>query len=153
MDVQGFLERHPVFTTAEFASYLDTHRPGATKTVDSLLRYYTRRGRLIRIRRGLYAVVPRGFDPGAYHIDPYLIAAKMADDAVLAYHTPFNSMVEHTQRAVVSSISQGAPAADTRFEGKNSVLSDSPRAFLERGRRSSQFKNTHAALCSFVLQA
>jgi len=87
MDVQGFLGRHPVFTTAEFASYLDTHRPGATKTVESLLRYYTRRGRLIRIRRGLYAVVPRGFDPGAYHIDPYLIAAKMADDAVLAYHT------------------------------------------------------------------
>jgi predicted transcriptional regulator of viral defense system len=39
------------------------------------------------VRRGLYAVVPPGADPETYPIDPYLVAAKMAEDAVLAYHT------------------------------------------------------------------
>ncbi|MBW1936411.1 MAG: transcriptional regulator, partial [Deltaproteobacteria bacterium] len=28
-----------------------------------------------------------GFDPENYQVDPYLIASKMADDAVLGYHT------------------------------------------------------------------
>ena len=39
------------------------------------------------IRRGLYATVPPGSDPSSTPIDPYLVAAKMTEDAVLAYHT------------------------------------------------------------------
>ena len=84
MDVQGFFARNPVFTIGEFASYL---RSGSKRTPDSLLRYYTQKGRLLRVRRGLYAVVPAGFDPASYQVNPYLLASKMADDAVLGYHT------------------------------------------------------------------
>ncbi len=84
MDVQGFFARNPVFTVGEFATYLQS---GSKRTPDSLLRYHTQKGRLLRIRRGLYAVVPAGFDPASYQVDPYLLASKMADDAVLGYHT------------------------------------------------------------------
>ncbi len=49
--------------------------------------YYTQKRRILRIRRGLYVVVPPGIDPKACPVDPYLLAAKMTDDSVLAYHT------------------------------------------------------------------
>jgi predicted transcriptional regulator of viral defense system len=39
------------------------------------------------VRRGLYAVVPVGSQPEFSPVDPYLLAAKMTNDAVLAYHT------------------------------------------------------------------
>ncbi len=39
------------------------------------------------MRRGLYAVVAPGNTPETCPVDPYLVAAKSADDAVLAYHT------------------------------------------------------------------
>jgi len=35
----------------------------------------------------LYAVVPIGSEPGTSSVDPYLVAAKMAPDAVVAYHS------------------------------------------------------------------
>ena len=41
----------------------------------------------MRIRRGLYATVPLGANPASSPVDPYLVAAKMTADAVLAYHT------------------------------------------------------------------
>jgi predicted transcriptional regulator of viral defense system len=56
-------------------------------TRKALLTYHRSKGRIVPIRRGLYASVPVGRDPGTYSVDPFLVAAKMADDAVLAYHT------------------------------------------------------------------
>lgn len=41
----------------------------------------------MRIRRGLYAVVPPGVAPRDLVIDPYLLAGKITDDAILGYHT------------------------------------------------------------------
>jgi predicted transcriptional regulator of viral defense system len=38
------------------------------------------------VRRGLYATVPRGIAPSAARVDPYLLATKLAPDAVVAYH-------------------------------------------------------------------
>jgi predicted transcriptional regulator of viral defense system len=58
-----------------------------TNTRKALLTYYQSKGRIVSIRRGLYATVPPSNDPDTYPIDPFLVAAKMADDAVLAYHT------------------------------------------------------------------
>ena len=44
-------------------------------------------GRLVHVRRGLYATVPWCMDSASMTVDPYLVAAKMTKDAVLAYHT------------------------------------------------------------------
>jgi len=51
------------------------------------LAHHVRSGRLLRLRRGLYAAVPFGTNPETYQPDSYLVTGKMADDAVLAYHT------------------------------------------------------------------
>jgi predicted transcriptional regulator of viral defense system len=87
MGVQAFFEKHPVFRHGEFVAFYEAKRSRSRKTRESLLAHHVRRGRLLRVRRGLYAVLPRGADPKRYRPDPYLLAARMTDDAVLAYHT------------------------------------------------------------------
>lgn len=39
------------------------------------------------MRRGLYCVVPPCADPATSPVDAYLLASRMTDDTVLAYHT------------------------------------------------------------------
>jgi predicted transcriptional regulator of viral defense system len=80
---QEFFATHPVFTHDEFARSRDG---GSPRTVDSLLRKYAARGRILRIRRGLYAVVPPGAKGNAVEIDPYLVATKVTDDATVSHH-------------------------------------------------------------------
>ena len=87
MKLQEFFARLPVFTHAEFAAFVEAEKPRSAKTRDSLLAYYIRTGRILRVRRGLYIAVPAGVDAKACPVDPYLLAAKMTDDAALAYHT------------------------------------------------------------------
>lgn len=82
-----FLERHAVFTVDELDCHLTSRGSSNTNTRNSLLAYHRRQGRIVRVRRGLYATVPRGMDPASMTVDPYLVAAKMTEDAVLAYHT------------------------------------------------------------------
>lgn len=82
-----FFATRPVFTYEEFAELLATGEERSPRTADSLLAYHTRMGHLLRIRRGLYASVPPGANPETCPVDPYLVAAKMSDDVVLAYHT------------------------------------------------------------------
>jgi predicted transcriptional regulator of viral defense system len=85
--VSEFLSQRAVFTVAELDSFLSGRGSNSPNTRKSLLTYYQARGRVLRLRRGLYAVVPIGTEPNVNAVDPYLVAAKMADDAVLAYHT------------------------------------------------------------------
>ena len=82
-----FLARHAVFTVDQLDRFLSDRGSDNTGTRKSLLTYHRKRGRVVRIRRGLYAAVPPGTDPAFASVDPYLVAAKMTVDAVLAYHT------------------------------------------------------------------
>jgi predicted transcriptional regulator of viral defense system len=82
-----FFARYPVFTADEFAARPGSRHSQNRRAQESLLAHHVRSGRLLRLRRGLYAAVPFGVEAKAYRPDPYLIAGKMADDAVLAYHT------------------------------------------------------------------
>ena len=87
MGLQTFLSAHPVFTHEEFVAFLDKDKARSVKTRESLLAYHQKQGRILRVRRGLYCVVPPGTDPTTCPVDAYLLASKMTDDAVLAYHT------------------------------------------------------------------
>lgn len=87
MKLKDFLSRHPVFTSEEFAAARTANQPRSKRTMESLLAYHTSTGVILRVRRGLYVAVPPGMDAETCPIDPFLIAAKMANDAVLAYHT------------------------------------------------------------------
>lgn len=83
--VRGFLAAHPVFTHEEFVT---DHTSGGQSphTSNSLLAARVANGRILRVRRGLYATVPDGVAPESHNPDPYLLAAKLRDDAVVAYH-------------------------------------------------------------------
>jgi predicted transcriptional regulator of viral defense system len=87
MKLQEFFTKHPVFTHEEFAAFFNLKESRSVRTRDSLLAYHTRRRRLLRIKRGLYVTVPQGMDPKSCPVDPFLLAAKMTKDSVLAYHT------------------------------------------------------------------
>jgi len=87
MRLEKFFRQRPVFTNKELAEFLAANGQHNVRTQESILAYHIKTGRLLRVRRGLYAVVPPGADPETHPIDPYLLAAKMTEDAVLAYHT------------------------------------------------------------------
>lgn len=82
-----FLLRHPVFTSEELANHLSKLGDVSARTQETLLAYYQKAGRIVRVRRGLYAVIPAGADKHSYPIDPFLVAARMTADSIVSHHT------------------------------------------------------------------
>jgi predicted transcriptional regulator of viral defense system len=82
-----FLSQHDVFTVEELDLFLSKEGTGNPNTRKALLTYYRKQGRILPVRRGLYAVVPFGSSPDSSPVDLYLLASKMTKDAVLGYHT------------------------------------------------------------------
>jgi predicted transcriptional regulator of viral defense system len=58
-----------------------------SSTLQNSLAYHRQQGHIIHIRRGLYYSVPQGMDSTTYPVDPFLVASKIAPDAVLGYRT------------------------------------------------------------------
>ena len=87
MDLREFFANHPVFSFEEMESFLVSQGSNNRQTRKKLLVYHQKQGRILNIRRGLYAVVRLGKDGDTSSIDPFLLAGKMTKDAVLAYHT------------------------------------------------------------------
>lgn len=87
MKVQEFFNEHPVFRHESFVTFLERAGSSQTKTREALLAYHVKAGHLLRLRRGLYAVVPQGLDPKDYPVDPYLLAGHLTADAVLSHHS------------------------------------------------------------------
>lgn len=81
-----FFSTHPVFTHDEFRRAHGAGRERSPRTADSLLHRALSHGRLVHLRRGLYAVVPPGSDAERVQVDPFLLASKLSSDAVIAYH-------------------------------------------------------------------
>ena len=82
----AFLGQHPVFSRDEFAVTHSGNGRRSVLTTNNVLAQHVRRGRLLRVHRGLYATVPPGVDPKLFEPDPYLVVTKAADDAAVAYH-------------------------------------------------------------------
>jgi predicted transcriptional regulator of viral defense system len=89
MKVDIFLAQHAVFTFDEIFAFLAKDKDPQPKnsTIYNLLTYHQKQGHIARVRKGLYTSVPKGVLPGQCPIDPFLIASKMADDAILGYCT------------------------------------------------------------------
>ncbi len=87
MKHEPFLYRHPVFTGEELAGYLATRGEVGARGKEAFLAYYTRVGRVVRVRRGLYAVIPPGAASKTFPVDPFLVAAKLTPDSILSHHT------------------------------------------------------------------
>ncbi len=84
---EAFFRRHPVFTGKELAVHLASRSKVGQRTQEALLAYYTKTGRVVRVRGGLYAVIPTGANSESYPIDPFLITSRLTKDAVLSHHT------------------------------------------------------------------
>ncbi len=82
---EAFFAEHPVFRLEDWAAILKG--PGGHRRAHEKAKYYVRTGRLARVARSLYAVVPVGTAPGQFKPDPYLVAAALRSDAILAYHS------------------------------------------------------------------
>ena len=87
MKLTEFFHKNPVFTSEEFAQYLVSRGEAGPRTQETLLAYYKKTGRILGVKRGLYAVIPAWADPDSYPVDPFLVAANLTSDAVLSYHT------------------------------------------------------------------
>lgn len=87
MKYQVFFSKQPVFTLEELDAALESRGSPSPGKRKAMLAYYRKQGRLLMVRRGLYAVVPEGMEPDTAPVDPFLLAGKMMPDSVLAYHT------------------------------------------------------------------
>jgi predicted transcriptional regulator of viral defense system len=85
MKVKQFFEAHPVFRYEEFAAFMTSQGTNRPESWRQQLSYHQKAGHLIHIRKFLYAVKPSLSQP--QWVDPYLIASKAAESAILAYHT------------------------------------------------------------------
>ena len=81
-----FFATHPVFTHDEFVAAHGLRRERSPRTADALLAQHQAAGRLLHVRRGVYATVPTGSEAASFQVDPYLLATALASDAVVAYH-------------------------------------------------------------------
>jgi len=82
-----FFRTRPIFTTAEFYDFVRKHGGSLNRqTQRNVLHHFTRRGVISSIRRGIYCSVPPGTDRQSCPVDGYLLASKLAENAVIAYH-------------------------------------------------------------------
>lgn len=81
-----FFATHPVFTHAEYLAAHGARGDRSPRTADSLLTRHAAAGKVLHVRRGLYAAVPVGAAPDTFQVDPFLLATKLAPDAAVAYH-------------------------------------------------------------------
>ncbi len=88
MSLPDFFAVHPVFTRAELVRHLTETGEGKpnASTVRALLRYHQSKGRILSVRRGLYATVAPGSTPSSAPVDAYLVGALGCPGGVLAYH-------------------------------------------------------------------
>lgn len=80
-----FLSQHRIFRIEEVQHELSLDKNNGT--FKNLLSYHLKEGHIIRIRRGIYYVVPQGINPGACPVDPYLLCSSLAPDGILAYQS------------------------------------------------------------------
>ncbi len=81
-----YFASHPVFRLEDFAA---AHQAGDRLQPSSslaIVKKHVQAGNLLRVRRGVYAVVPRGQTPDSLVVDPYVLATHSTPDAVVAYH-------------------------------------------------------------------
>jgi len=87
MKTAEFFAVHPVFTRKEFTAVLDVSGTASPNAVTTLLQHHLRRGRLLLLRPGLYAVVQTGTDPAHWPVDMFLLSSRLTDDAIISHHS------------------------------------------------------------------
>jgi predicted transcriptional regulator of viral defense system len=85
--VHEFFTSHPIFRFDEFLSVHSSRGGRSPATTATVLKQAVQAGRLLNLRRGLYATLPRTGSDGPFDIDPFVLACRLAPDAAVAYHS------------------------------------------------------------------
>lgn len=85
MNTNIFFSRHQVFSLDQALEALAPKggRSGALER----LHYHVKTGRLKRISRGIYAVVPPGVSNDGFQPDPYMSAVAVRSDGIFSHHS------------------------------------------------------------------
>src|SRR3990167_8091898 len=92
MKAEQFFYEHPVFRHEEFVAWKALLGKIKPASINTALRYYVKSGQIKPVRRKLYAVIPPNQSPENVTVDPYLIAGRATEDAVLGHHTALELM-------------------------------------------------------------
>jgi len=133
MKLADFFAKHPVFTVQELDQFLARERTGNISTRRALLAHHRKMGRILPVRRGLYVSVPPGESGDTFSSDPYLLASRMTEDALLAYHTAleFHGKAHSVfTRFYYLSRRQSLPVTFRSLEFRNVIF---PKALREEG--------------------
>jgi predicted transcriptional regulator of viral defense system len=123
-----FFATHPVFTQAEYVAARVATGARSPRTADSLLVRHVAAGRLLHVRRGLYATVPPGAAADTFRPDPYLVATKLTADAAVAYHAALQFRGKTYSVWHRFTVLAGAGLRPLRFRGDEFVGVKPPRA-------------------------
>ena len=85
--MKDFFAKNPVFTVSEADAHREKTQKKTGSATDAIIAYHTKTGRIKRVKRGLYAVVPERARRDEFTPDPYLIMAKMSVDALAILHS------------------------------------------------------------------
>jgi predicted transcriptional regulator of viral defense system len=138
-----FFARNPVFRMDEFAAVRKE-----TKRVSqhALLSHHVEMGRLLHVRRGLYAVVPDGFAAYSYNVDPYLIAAKATDDAIVAYRSALSLLgYSYSVHNTMTYLTAKRESTKFVFQGTEYIGVTQPKALLRQGQESTSVESIDRA--------
>lgn len=80
-----FLATHPVFSLREAVEALAPL--GGKKGAGERLKYHVKAGRLKRVAREIYAVVPPGADSARFQADAFLVASTIRPEAIFSHHS------------------------------------------------------------------
>jgi predicted transcriptional regulator of viral defense system len=86
-EVQQFFSSHPIFRFDEFRVFHSVRGRRSAATTATVLKQAIKAGRLLNLRRGLYATVPPGAQAGSFDIDPFVLACRLAPDAAVCYQS------------------------------------------------------------------
>ncbi len=86
MDSDAFFAQNSLFAGTDWYAFRRAHGDATESSAEQLLRYYAAKKRIIKVRKGLYAVVQPGTEPENTDIDPFVVCMKAVSDAVVAYH-------------------------------------------------------------------
>jgi len=87
MNIEEFFYEHPIFRLEALVTWKKCHGSTNRQAAHRLIQHHLGSGRLLRVKRELYAVIPRNATAETVSVDPYLIAGLASSDSVLAYHT------------------------------------------------------------------
>ncbi len=131
---QAFLSEYPVFTLDDLSAVAGGREPRLTAR--ERVKYYVETGRLRRLSRELYAVVPQGVKPGVFAPDAFLVAAALRSDAVFSHHSALELLgAGHSDWNVCTAFT-GARPSSLHWDSRTLQLLKAPARALGEAWRS-----------------